>query len=198
MGSQKFFRAPATQHARRASDIQVMRSSRSTVNMQRTMNLILAAVVLLLFTKNVQSQDFGSVPRALGEFQRECTSKPHTGHFRSSASLRYDCLLPNGDTATALTVEQTGDDVRVIGIVYQTHGPRALERVRMMNWLSLSDVADDELIRRSRGSDGCVFAEWRGSLATTVLLRCAQETTITRMLHFPENARSSSVENHQN
>ena len=166
--------------------------------MKRTMNLILAAVVLLSFTKSVQAQDFDAVTGALGEFRRECTSKPHTGHFRRGASLRYDCLLPNGDTVTALTVEKTGDEVRLIGIVYQTHGPKALERLRMMNWLSLSDVSHDQLIRQSRGSDGCVFAEWRGGVAITVLLRCGPETTITRMLRFPENARSSSAENHQN
>lgn len=166
--------------------------------MQCTKNLILAAALLFLSAKNAHSQDFDVLSRSLVEFRRACTGKRHAGQFQRSGSLRYECVLRNGDTATVLTVGKTGDAIRVLGIVYEAHGVQAWERVRVMNWLSFNEIAHDELIRWSRGTDACVFAEWHGTVTTTLLLRCPRKTTITRILHFPENARSTSARNHQN
>ena len=166
--------------------------------MQCRKNLILAAALLFLTAKNAHSQDFDVLPRSLIEFRRACTGKQHTGHFQRSGSLRYKCILRNGDTATLLTVGKSGDAIRVLGIVYEAHGVQASERVRVMNCLNLNEIARDEPIRWSRGTDGCIFVEWHGTVTTTLLLVCPRKTTITRILHFPENARSTSARNHQN
>ena len=149
-------------------------------------------------TSTETTQDFHVLSRSLVEFRRACTGKQHTGHFQRSGSLSYECVLRNGDTATVLTVGKMGDAIRVLGIVYEAHGVQAWERVRVMNWLSLNEIAHSELIRWSRDTDGRVFAEWHGTVTTTLLLRCPLKTTITRILHFPENARSPSARNHQN
>lgn len=166
--------------------------------MQWTRNPILAGAVLLLLTKQAQSQELGVLRGPLVEFQRACTSNERAGHFQRSGSLRYECLLPNGDTATVLTVGKTRDEIRVVGIIYETHGLLVAGTAKSMDWLSGKEGMPHELTRRSRGSDGCVFAERRGNLTTTVLLSCSRKTTIATMLRFRGNPRAPPVEDHQN
>lgn len=178
------FRMPLTQRLRSTSDTSLTRSSRRSVNMQSTSKLLLAGALLLMSTKNAQSQDRDALFPPVAEFRQACTSRRHMGHFRRSGSLRYHCVLPNGDTATLLTGATQGTPGRVIGVIYETRAPSPSRRARAKNWLGLKELADGELIRWSRGSDGCVFAEWNGTHSATVLLRCPQRTTIARMLYL--------------
>jgi len=166
--------------------------------MQYATKSILAGVLLLMCAKTGEAQDLDLLPRPLVDFQRACTGKEHSGHFQRTGSLRYDCFLPNGDTASLLAASKTTKTMRVAGIVYETHGPQTSQRVKTMRWLGLNEFAHDKLVRRNQGADGCVFMEWHGNLRITVLLDCAHRMTITRMLLLPENAQSVSVENHQN
>ena len=166
--------------------------------MQSFNSLILVGVVLLLSSTHAQSQHTLVPFPALAEFQRACTSRQHAGHFHRSGSRRYDCVLPNGDVTTLLTVATKGDPVRVIGVVYETSARLALHRSGAIDWLGVKWSAHGELVKWSRGSDGCVFSEWHESLTNTVILQCPNKTTITRMLNSPEGGRISTVHDHQN
>ena len=159
-----------------------MLSSRRSVKMQSMRNSILAGALLLLSTKNAQSQDRDVLLPPLAEVRRACTSKQRMGHFRRSGSPRYECVLPNGHTSTLLTAARKGGPIRVIGVVYETRARRALRQAGAMNWLGLKEFGHDELTRWSRGSDGCVFAEWRGTLTTTVLLQCPTRDSAQRKI----------------
>jgi len=151
----------------------------------------LAAVVQALWTANSQSQDLGILYRPVAEFRRTCTSKHRSGHFERSGASRYTCILPKGNRATALTVQETVDDTRVIGVVYEAFDVGILKRGSTMTWLTGNKGVPEKLVRKSRGSDGCVFAEWRSDLTTTVLLRCARKSTLSTMLLAPADSPSS-------